>query len=260
MKFQQADIVDHLRRHLSRFARSAKTIDPDGSVIEWFEGNGFAEEEIDGFFCWVNVLFGVHLAAAELEQLFGLTNEESSEPDCRVTFCDLATLIRSHLQSISFRPIDIASSICGKAGAFLAIKSIAEKAVPDLSPIGPSTKISSVLTGEALLAFWSQIEFYSQKELPRIRKWGEVQWVVYGIALIYLSLSVLVGLAGARLNINMELLVPWVLVPAVSLLTSVAFRIEDLPYGPVPRPFRTFRDLAEFVCTRQSPDTAISTN
>ena len=72
--------------------------------------------------------------------------------------------------------------------------------------------------------------------------------VLWGAALLYLVIvCVPVVLPGRWNPDDVMAFIKVVLVPVLVVLVGIAYRIEDMPYGPVPSRIRTFRQLAELI-------------
>lgn len=162
----------------------------------------------------------------------------------RLTFFALAEFIAKRTEGISFSEIEIATSVCAPAGAFIGI-SESFKRTATVNHFAPSDRIIDVVSGANLLSCWTHLRWQTQNTIPDLPDWFKNLHSNSG------CLATLILLAGLGLSImqhsRFAILVSGLLVIILYGVIGTTSRLMN----PLPDHLQTFRQLAKHIAAEK---------
>lgn len=249
MRLPHDEILAALAVCWKDWSGSDQPITADGNLVDWLQREGWWREIDLMDLRWpVSRHFGADLPVDEWGRFF--SGEAKSEEEWNrdvaptITFGRLSALIQRHLADVSFGPINVAGANCAAAGAFLGVQQLARFVDRNIERFGPSTRVRDRLSGERLVAFWSQLRLLTRNAVPPIKPYSQ-QWRVRVLFIL------LYCFAPAILAVVLGLVPGWPLRlfygAYVGLLIIAAMGLDASRDGSLPKDIRTFRDLANRV-------------
>lgn len=212
--------------------------------------------EADGtsLFHWIEAVFGVEIPPGDvLRSPYWLGILGSDE---EFTLGWLAERIQESLPDVDWSPREICGHTCAKAGAFLALRDIADGVRTLTEPLGPSSQVLDHLQGRRLARFWQQAQLLRGVALPPLVSWTERLATICGCACVVVGILSIVFILGAAFDLGpgyINFVMIWMLGWSLAIpLAIVSFlflfllgpRVRGLPNG-----VRTFRDLATYIAS-----------
>lgn len=253
-QYTELQVLHGLLEAWPNFTAVDDPFDADTRIDAYLKENGcwdeldFADvfrgiERFFGFKCphkeWTD-FFGIDIASrsvAEWEAVVGPT----------LTFGSLARFIAARVTPLaSFDPISIFGRECSPAGAFIGIQQVVNKVTKSRLQFGPSTRISEILRGRNLHAFWTQMLWMTKHSLPQLPT-------------IWRNVTELTGCLGVLAVVGASIVAWKMSNPAWTITTLLgALFLDCMAWtykqftNPLPTQIVTFRDLSMFVANNRN--------
>lgn len=199
-QYTEKQILNGLREYWHYRRGISFDIDLDTRIdlkLNYF--NELDEDDLDevisalpGLFSELAKYFGFECPVEEWKKELGIQEpvyrieEWKREIAPHFTFAALVRFIEKRATAVLFQPVVVIDQECRPAGVFYGIQQIINDAFNESSYFGPSTKIIDVLRGYKLEYFWSQLDWMTEKRIPKLSSfWRDIE--LYGFGLFFLG-------------------------------------------------------------------------
>lgn len=169
----------------------------------------------------------------------------------RFTFAALVRFIEKRAIPVLSQSVMIIDRKCRPAGVFYGFQQIINSAFNESNHFGPSTKIIDAFRGYKLEYFWSQLEWMTEKRIPKLSTfWRDIEVYLFGLYMLGL---ILVPISTAiTLNSSYAIMVDFVMIIVAYFCFKYVVPFYKNKINPLPPGLVTFRDLTTLIATNDN--------
>ncbi len=262
-KYTEKQILNGLREYWHSRTGMGFDIDLDKRIdlrlVYANDANDLNEDDLDEIFSLLPDLFsdlakyfGFECPVEEWNKELGIQEpvrcleEWEREIAPHFTFAAFVRFIEKRATPVLSQSVMIIDRECRPAGVFYGFQQIINSAFNESNHFGPSTKIIDAFRGYKLEYFWSQLEWMTEKRIPKLSSfWRDIELYISGLFILGM---ILVSIPTAMTHsFTYSIMMCFVMIIVAYFCLKYVMLFFKNKINPLPPELVTFRDLAMLI-------------